>query len=373
MLGGSCLEGYHRVSCLEGYHRVSYLEGYHRVSCLERNQREYHMDINCTCASNRPMFWYWLWLVCPWLNACHSLLLHALRRSCLGQYLLLLHALRFCVDVVYAWFVAARDAARQPAVQWPRPCVSVLHHCRGCGAAEEQVEIAGFAPSLRSSVSHFNVSVRSYSCDDSLWAVSARLSQFLVTSDCFLQSGSLSWQASRTQPIRDCGCVYRWAHRSDWPAVPGQLPGEPAQRLTCSSWTITRWACAATDLQFLYSYQVNQPWFLPAIPRHLVSEPGTLRLWSVCLCVHVFCMLWNSLKFVVNPVKRMGYRFQLVRLFVRLSRFTPLTLWTPLLPFRLVRLRLDLIHMKAKTLNLGLVRNEPLARRQGWRKIFFHP
>ena len=41
---------------------------------------------------------------------------------------------------------------------------------------------------------------------------------------------------------------------------------------------------------------------------------------------------------------------------VRLSRFTPLTLWTPLLPFWVVGLRPDLIHMKAKTLNLGLVK-----------------
>ena len=40
----------------------------------------------------------------------------------------------------------------------------------------------------------------------------------------------------------------------------------------------------------------------------------------------------------LTPVKRMSYSFQLVRPSVRLTRFTPLFLWTPLPPIRLVQL-----------------------------------
>ena len=51
-----------------------------------------------------------------------------------------------------------------------------------------------------------------------------------------------------------------------------------------------------------------------------------------------------------TQVKQMGYKYQLVRLSVCPSvwHITPLTLWTPLLHFRLVKLTSDLIHIKAK-------------------------
>ena len=54
---------------------------------------------------------------------------------------------------------------------------------------------------------------------------------------------------------------------------------------------------------------------------------------------------------LLTPVKRMCYGFQLVRL----SRFTQFTLWAPLLSW-LVWFRPEFIQMKAKTLNLGLVK-----------------